>query len=252
MHEMLQMFCDTIPARPHATDDFKRGLRVLSKPDALKKRYIQYQIKDKVTGWLVFDIDRPGAALSAVDNNLPEPSIITCNARNGHAHLLYKLRSPIPTSNKSRIAPQNYLKALKQAFQRRLGADTGYAELITKNPISEGWRVQAFSHEYDLSELAEWVDLPKISRFEASNDLAGAGRNCTTFDSVRKLAYRAVKSHLTFNSFLKEIEYLVGDANSRFDEPLPAAEVRSTIKSNANWTWQNKNDIGNGDLVSPT
>jgi hypothetical protein len=84
--------------------------------------------------WMVFDIDREGAAIAWEDANLPAPAWAAVNRENGHAHLAYGLSVPVLVAENARRAPIRYLQGIEGAYREALQADRGYSGLITKNP----------------------------------------------------------------------------------------------------------------------
>ncbi|MHB1681166.1 MAG: replication initiation protein [bacterium] len=75
----------------------------------LKYYYRKYltknQYKNNATFYrfLVFDVDKPKAALSFESANLPEPNIVVINPKNTHAHLLYYLENPVCKTDKVHV-----------------------------------------------------------------------------------------------------------------------------------------------------
>ncbi|XIW91957.1 replication initiation protein, partial (plasmid) [Escherichia coli] len=109
MSAALQYFEENLPHRPYHTDDPRfRPSYLLRKGRALLTRYIQ-QNQPHAQFWLVFDVDREGAAIDWSDRNAPAPNITVKNPVNGHAHLLYALNIAV------RTAPDASVKALKYA-----------------------------------------------------------------------------------------------------------------------------------------
>ena len=53
---------------------------------------------------------------------------------NGHAHLLYALKTSIRTAPDGKIKPLRYAAAVDSALRKNLGAETGYSGLICKKP----------------------------------------------------------------------------------------------------------------------
>ncbi|KSB85750.1 hypothetical protein LFZ31_26355 [Salmonella enterica subsp. enterica serovar Newport str. S09097] len=74
MSAALQYFEENLPHRPYHTDDLAFGLRISGKGRALLARYIQ-QNQPHAQFWLVFDVDREGAAIDWSDRNAPAPNI---------------------------------------------------------------------------------------------------------------------------------------------------------------------------------
>jgi hypothetical protein len=56
------------------------------------------------------------------------------NPENGHAHLLYALKTAIRTAPDGKMKPLKYAAAVERALRKKLDADTGYSGLICKNP----------------------------------------------------------------------------------------------------------------------
>ncbi|EBZ9359400.1 replication protein, partial [Salmonella enterica subsp. enterica serovar Derby] len=77
-----------------STDDFNDGVYRNPKEKALLKKYIGFNNRSFVNG-LVFDVDHEYGAIAWDLADLPKPNIIIQNTRNGHAHLLYALKSPV-------------------------------------------------------------------------------------------------------------------------------------------------------------
>lgn len=242
MQAFLNRFAELLPYKPYCSNDLSKGVRVLPKEIALTRKYIQPQIPKRLVGWMIFDVDLPGAALAWESANLPPPTLTVVNPINSHAHLLYQLRSPIPTTDKSRMAPISFLTSVEHAFKLRLRADLGYAGLITKNPFSDAWRVSANDAMYDLSELAEYVELKPI----APRLAAGLGRNCTIFEQVRRYAYISVNKHDDHVRFNAEVLSLCYEIDSLFSQRLSDREVRGIAKSIAMWVWKRKGGLGGG------
>lgn len=244
MQAVLQRFANSLPHRPYCSNDFVSGIRILPRDIALTRKYIQPQITKKLVGWMIYDIDRPGAAHAWDDANLPPPTITVINPINRHAHLLYQLKAPIPTTDKAKLHPIRYLTAIEHAYKLRLGADFGYAGLLTKNPLHKSWLVSANDVRYELSVLAEYVELKRIEPRESH----GLGRNCTIFDEVRHLAYSEVHKHANVNSFHCEILSLCRHFNDGFPMPLGDRELAGIAKSISKWTWKHRNEVGSISL----
>lgn len=233
-----QTFRERLPHRPYCSDNLDHGLIIRSSDNALRHRFLQPNPPLQVA-WLVFDLDYPGAAFAWEQANLPPPTIAVVNPANRHAHLYYGLVAPVSLSEASRQAPIRFASAIQSAFAAKLKADLGYGGLIAKNPFHPDWTSIWVHHLYELSELAEYVNLTKkLPRQES----AGLGRNCTLFDQLRCWAYQWIRqwksagatSSEWFRAVLSKAEGL-----NVFTVTLPSSEVRATAKSVAKWTWQN-------------
>lgn len=245
MSSAVQQFVNYLPARPYCTDDLSRGLQIRSRGTAIKKAYIQ-QNGPGILQWLVFDVDRPGAALAWEQGDLAPPNFIAVNRENGHAHLAYLLSYGVCKTAAAREKPLRYVAAIERAMTTRLGADRGYAGLITKNPLHPRWRVwDIHEQSYTLGELAEYLDLRAVRRV-ANNSVTpseahGLGRNCALFDAGRAWAYSAVRDHWGPNGqdrWHKAVLAHLAGINNQFQVPLPISEVKVTAKSIAKWTWR--------------
>jgi hypothetical protein len=165
-NEQLQLSlfgsADRLPRRPYCTSDLSNGLRIRSLAQALKKPYIQIN-PPHLRVWSIYDVDREGAAFAWEEANLPPPSWAAINRENGHAHLVWGLAAPVLVDGQNmRLAPLRYLCAVEAAFRQKLQADSGYSGLITKNPTHPLWRLLRGPRiDYELWELAEYVDLPR-------------------------------------------------------------------------------------------
>jgi hypothetical protein len=189
------------------------------------------------------DIDRPDAYFAHDDANLPPPNVIAINPENGHAHSAILLANPVARHSASRVEPLRFFAAVERGFARRLGADRRYTGLIAKNPLHPDWRVEWRREEpYTLPELADWLFQPDIAPDIGPEATHGAGRNCTIFEGLRRIAYREVrafKRNGSFYMFRARLEQLALDINIQFPEALGLVEVRAIAKSVAKWTWRN-------------
>lgn len=231
--QALEIFRSSLPSRPYCSNDLEQGLIIRPGALALEHRYIQPN-PPTARRWLIFDVDRPGAAFSWEDGHLPAPTIITTNPTNGHAHILYGITVPVVTTEAGRAAPLRYAAAVEAAFSEGLGSDRGYSGLITKNPFSPAWNILTPGKLYELGELAEWVDL---NSRRARREVVGLGRNCTLFDDLRRWAYQHLDKHQGgFDSWLQALQRRA-EALNTFPQPLPTQEVSGIAKSVSRWVW---------------
>ena len=229
-------FISKLPVKPYCSDNLELGLKIRNLETALKFRYIQFN--HLVANFLIFDIDRPGAALAFEESDLATPNIAVVNKANQHAHLIYFLKKGVSKFPTSSLKALRYLAAVENAYTMRLGADAGYAGLIAKNPISPFWQVwQIHNRQYELAELADYVDL-KLAK-EKEEILLGFGRNCDLFESGRNYAYIAVRDFRqgkTYQDFFNAVKAHLGGLNGLFFNPLPLNEILSITKSISKWT----------------
>lgn len=255
----LRQFVDDLPKNPYCTNS-KGFTYIRNKQNAIRHRYIQPN-HPAICTWLWFDVDDVDAMYSWSNANLPPPQIIVKNPDNQHAHLGYRIATPVGIGGRSSIKAMRYLANVQRALAEALGADKGYSGNLIKNPCyikdnaptpkkthwlnnneDEGDRdehetyiVWGAPSSYTLAELADKIDLNELSdavNIEPAND-SGYGRNCTLFDELRHRAYKLPdKSYRAVESHLKTI---ADDINNRFDVPLPYNEVKHIIKSIARY-----------------
>lgn len=225
------------PQRPLCSQDLSRGLWRAPLAEALQLPYIQAN-PHKLIWVLVFDVDRPAALFSWQDANLPPPTWITTNPKNGHAHIAYVLSAPVAKSDVARLKPLRLLARIQHAITEKLEADKGYTGLITKTPMHGNWHTWLVRHEpYDLNELRDWLpdDLPLPKRIKRA-EAAGLGRNVALFDTLRFWSYRNRRHFKSAKAWHKAVLSHAEQIND-FQEPLPFSEIKSTAKSVAKWTW---------------
>lgn len=235
----LQLFRDRLPAKPYHTDDLASGLLIRSAERAALARYIQPNGPTH-RYWLVYDIDRPGAAMDWNDRGAPPPSITAMNPANGHAHLIYGLETPVRIAPDAKSAPLRYVAAIDCALQRALDADASYSGLICKNPLHPHWHVATWEPRlYTLADLDSWLDLqPAQDRRRRLPDY-GLGRNVNVFENLRKWAYRAIRQGWPqFDQWQAACLDRALMYNAGLPVPLDQQEVRHIARSVAKWTHQ--------------
>ena len=248
------------PRKPYCTDDLTEGLRIRPLKTAFEKRYLQHN-PPHLKSFLVFDIDRPGAAYAWEKARLPTPTWVAQNTENGHAHIAYGLKTPVLVdADKARQAPMRYLKAIESAYRDRLDADPSYGGFITKNPRHRDWLDiwESTRRLYDLDELAEYVDLTKPpkrrqSAVEKASEAYGFGRNCVVFDYLRHRAYRlirAAKERGDYPLWLLQLNSIALTKNAEFRAPLDGREIWHIVKSVGRWTWRHFDLAGSDERFS--
>jgi len=263
LSSQLELFERRLPRTLYCADDFKHGVEIRRKKWALRRKHIQVN-PPWLKSFLVFDIDRDGAALAWEDEALPEPIWTSTNKVNGHAHLAYSLNAPVLLGQHDRKHPMRYLTAVESALRDKLRADVNYGGLITKNPLHPHWRTAwGFAEGYDLGYLSEFLDLNKHKPYaRVKPETIGLGRNCDSFDHLRHYAYKEVRlwrdsdipppghderrgvyvhwlTHL-YQRGLKQTN------DEHPQSPLDHREVHHIAKSVANWVW-NRFDIQASD-----
>jgi hypothetical protein len=180
----LELFTDRLPKRPYCKDEKDAPNLIRLSRHAIRRRYIQIN-PPNLRFWMPFDIDREGAALAWEDADLPPPNWAATNPANGHAHVAWALSAPVLSGDGSRDAPLRYLCGIEYAYREKMQADHGFNGLIVKNPAHAHWRtLWGPAVTYELSVLAEYVDLPKFIPKRKPEEI-GLGRNCSVFDWLR-------------------------------------------------------------------
>jgi hypothetical protein len=244
--KQIDIFEQRLPPRPLCADSFADGLMRASKQVAMTKRHIQIN-SPVFTGFLAFDVDREFAAISWVAPNLPAPSFVVQNQKNGHCHLIYMLEAPVCTSDAARLAPIKLLAAIQYAFTEALGADFSYTNVTAKTPFHKSWRTLLPANDgglYDLNYLAEHVELPK--KIPKRREAVGLGRNCSLFSDLSQWAYKAVRSHWRPDGEKGWREAVLNRAIelNEFSPPLATAEIKGIAKSVSRWVWRNFTPAG--------
>jgi hypothetical protein len=202
-------------------------------------------------GFLIFDVDRPGAAFASEDGNLPPPTFAVINPCNTYAHLIYALKDPVCFFVAGRSAPQKYYDAVMWVYRERLGGDMGYAGLVAKNPWHEAWlKKEDGNAVYDLADLAKFVTLPSKPPKQEN----ALGRNCTLFDTLRVWTYRAIRDYWRPDgeAAWHEAVRLEAQRLNDFPEALPSNEVKHIVRSVARWTWRHTTPERLKELIRAT
>ena len=227
-----------MPRNPYCSDDPKKdGTMIRALEIALGKRYIQLN-PPGMAAFLIFDIDREGAAFAADDAGLPSATFTVVNPSNAHAHMIYALKSPVCVSENGRDKPREYMEAVLSAYTLSLGADWNYTGPLCKNPFCGYWEtITANAAIYDLATLADSVEL---SPYSSRRAVEGIGRNCDTFEKLRKWAYRAIGGYWTdgFDAWMYQVSQMARAFNCALEKPLFPNEVSHIAKSVARWTWR--------------
>ena len=238
------------PKKPYCSADLANGVCIRSLSSALKRPYIQVN-PPHLRVWMIFDVDREGAAFAweSWDRlDLCPPNWTAINPENAFAHLVWGVSAPVLVDSPDmRQAPLRYLCAIEAAYRAVLGADQGYSGLLTKNPFHPRWRVlwgpDTF---YDLGELAECVDLSRhIPKRGKNPEEIGLGRNCTLFDDLAKQwAYKKIREYKPlgiqgWNPWQSDCYQWALQRNGDFSVPLDSREVWHVTKSVSKWTWRN-------------
>ena len=224
-----------LPSYIYSGDSFE-AMTYRPRNEALTKKYINPNYKNR-QAFLMFDIDSEVGGAAWYDAGLPQPTWTAINGKNGHAHSVYMLETPVSTS-------EVYMGAVDYAMTESLGADRGYVGLITKNPFSEYWHMSergAVSGDsvrcYSLGELSRHLDLIRPHARIVENAI---GRHLQLFDTLRTWAYKAVREFWngSESAWFNAVEAEAVKANI-FLEQLKPREVYSIARSVARHVWRN-------------
>lgn len=255
MHALAQpdLFRARLGRRPYSTDNVDRGIYLTPRNRAIRRRYIQAN-PPHLRAYMLFDVDREGGALAWEDAELPMVTWAAKNRHNSKAHLSYGLDCPVLLGDYSgREEPLRYLAALERALRVKLGADPGYAGLITKNPLSAYWDTfWSPGPLFTLQELHEYIgDLRKYQpRPDARPE--GLGRNVETFHALRLDAasplirdyWGAAGGFVHYQAALHS--WALDYTGNEHRPALDRREVHHISKSVARWTWAHFKPAGDG------
>ena len=236
--QQLEFFASRLPKKPYHTDCLASGLRIVARETARKSRYIQPNGATHKY-YLVFDVDRAGAAIDWTDRKAPAPNITAMNRDNGHAHLIYCLETSIRTAPDANIKPLKYAAAVERALCHALDADVRYSGLICENPLNVHWQVTVWEENaYTLDWLADCLDMSAANTPKIDFDY-GLGRNCALFEKTRQWSYRAIRQgYPEYPQWVEAAIQRVEAYNLQLVTPLSAAECATIGKSVAKWTYQ--------------
>ena len=239
------------PFLPRCSSD-KTATRVRPREYAIRYPYMQVN-RPGMVSWLIFDLDHAKAMIWE-DAGLPAPNLIVRNRTTGHSHLFYAI-PPVCTTEKARSKPIEFMKAIYAAFAVRLEADTDFhGGPVAKTPGHSWWLTwELHNHVYELSQLADYVDLAAPSPWGHGPrlDEVSHSRHCILFEQLRYYAYSIVATERergSFEGFTRMLESYAHSKNSfqklGFAENLALSSLRATVKSVARWTWDRYRGAG--------
>ena len=172
---------------------------------------------------LVLDCDKP-AELRCGLPDLLDPNWIVWRPANDHAHVCWTLAKPVHRYSAARIGPLRYLAGIADYYAQAVGADPGYAGVLSHNPTSidcSPYRTTWGSREpFTLHQLASVIPFgwepPTVRQ-------TGMGRNVDLFEAGMKWAGRRANADLPVLPALTVV-------NQDFAHPLPMSEVRATAR----------------------
>ncbi len=242
MDVVLERFCENLPDKPAFAEANKILNKIANKNTALKQGQLVKLATNKKY-YLPIDVDYEGAGAAWIDAGAPQPTIVSINPDNYHAHLLYELQTPVPMPLKNsyadwiRAKPIEYYRAVKIAGTVILEGDAGYNGVTVKNPLHPSWYTITNNRQYTLDELARGFCLDNRVIYNHRTAQDYVGRNDELFHEGRFWAYRKVKKYKEFILFSNAVFAYCTEHNKSFEPPLGLGEVNSTAKSIARWTW---------------
>lgn len=230
----------TLPQRPYCTNRLGGKLLIRDRRRAGGYAMIQHN-SPLVWRWLVFDIDDAHAYTRADERGCPPPTFIALNRANGHAHLAYRLESPVSAFSSSSRAAMKFFEDVERGMTNRLGADPAYPAFLSKNPLSSAWETDwQASSPYRLDTLNDYLD-PSDKKRSLTREGSAIGRNVTVFDAVRALAYRQCLKFKSAGRPIGEFENMLrgvaAEVNASFLVRLSLPEIRGISRSVARWVW---------------
>ena len=188
------------------------------------------------TAWaaLVVDVDAPEKLREILHGQTGLlPNWIVTNKKNQHSHVAYTLADPVLLHPSANIVPLEYLADVEKKLIVALDGDPAYSGALARNPIVKPrWRTQSLwfrKEPWTLEELdnaATWA-LPEDWK-PATATPGAVGRNCAMFEGL--MAWAGREAH-RFESILMQAKAI----NATFSSPLPAHEVKATVKSVAKY-----------------
>ena len=118
---------------------------------------------------------------------------------------------------------------------------------MTKNPRHPVWDTRTSGALYELSKLADHVDLRRhLPKRGTKAGEIGLGRNCMLFDGLRVWAYSAIRLYRgegrcapgAFLAWQNECYQHALTHNADFRRPLDPRETNHIARSVAKWVWQ--------------
>ena len=241
----IRLVRERMSARQFVAEDPRHGcFRASSQAHAATFPLVQAN-NGSFVGTLLFDLDRRGALEALRNLDGPPPNFAVASRDTHRAHVGYVLTRPVHLYNGARPGPLHKAAAAERGLANALsplGNDVAFGKLLTKQPLHPKWITVALCPDpYSLDELIE--NLPSVpgTATRTTAPTAGLGRNCTIFEDLRKLAYRAAPAYQrdgrTRQQFEGRLLECASGMNLIFPQPLHISELRSISRSIAKWTW---------------
>jgi hypothetical protein len=225
------------PEAPYAGNTKETALQT-SRENALENNlFISTYGHRNLKNLMTFDVDHgPGSdwdVLTAVydDLVLPEPNYITVNPSD-NCQFGYFIEGTVGTP-----AGHEWWKNIRKDFSDKVEADPGYGGHRMRNPLSPVQRTKWLSpHIYTMAELGAFTKAQRPEWYVKKNPLPEVGRANILFNSLSSFAYHY--SVWTDPNFSTRLLLEAHRLNSEYPQPLPEAEIRSTVRSVETWVLQ--------------
>ena len=224
----------------------KDGLREMKREKALGMRFIRTNAAS-AANLIVVDLDDEDAAGlamdAAVDGRLPFYSYLVRNEATGHCHVGWFIQGHARSKNQ-----QHLFDAIREAFTKILGGDTGYTGYTTRNPlVGDGqWVEWGTARAYSFSELLDFVPFDVREQVEivreerakkfADGDLSLDPDSTTRNDDLFRVCGQHLRGKQGRENFITYAHEHVAARNQEFTTPLPDWEVRQIVRSITGFT----------------
>ena len=152
--------------------------------------------------------------------DLPTPNCHATRTASGHVQTFYLLDRPVHRGEQARPKPLTYLARISEFYRAALGADPGYAGVLSSNPVHTDYQTSYPRREpYALVELA--TAIPKGWRVPRPATTA-EGRNVELFAALCKRSLRDTD---------RQLEAWAHTCNDAFTSPMDAGELRGILRS---------------------
>ncbi|RMG36232.1 MAG: hypothetical protein D6732_08410 [Methanobacteriota archaeon] len=249
--DLRRMFIKRLPPETRGTNNFEDGLFNIKSWQSYVFAPAYVSLGDRTRTMLTADIDHQDWYERLIESGAPMPNFAMVNPVNGHAHLVWMLKSPV---RKRKRKSWSYGRDVQKKLGIALGGDPYFAGKFIKNPFSGQHKLHILSSKlYVLSDFQSAIDgvmlpttrfAPEWSAVRNGGSIVRKGhRNNFVFENLRRYAYSTVrncKSHAHLSS-LCEIRAI--ELNRQCWPMLPDSEINSIARSVSQWTWERRSSI---------
>lgn len=266
---VFSRFFEKIPDYPHCTDQLEAGCRQCPKHVAIKRRYIQCNRPNYSHNYLTCDCDYEGSSLAWHDLDLPPPTFVVVSPENAHSHIKYELTVPVHLGGNASLKAIRYLDVIRKGYIKALDADPSFNEFLSKNPLSDSWRVFSYDVTYDLDRLAEplrdistdeLLSIPldefderireyliplyekrkkKLPRIISTNP----DDSLFVFHNTRWYGYSITPDCKRHGELYDKIDAYVRELDGDYSMSLTESDIRFNVKSVAKFCWNHRADF---------